>query len=68
MAESVIYLIEKGFQVDATLAMGDIDWSDAKNIDVLIRELDKLIKYYDEHPETEVIRMLNIPFEALRCV
>lgn len=65
MAESVIYLIEKGFQVDATLAMGDIDWSDAKNIDVLIRELDKLIKYYDEHPETEVIRMLNIPFEAL---
>ena len=65
MAESVIYLIEKGFQVDATLAMGDIDWSDAKNVDVLIRELDKLIKYYDEHPETEVIRMLNIPFEAL---
>ena len=26
---------------------------------------DKLLKYYDEHPETEVIRMLNIPFEAL---
>lgn len=65
MAESVIYLIEKGYKVDATLAMGDIDWSNPQNVDILIRELSKLIEYYDKHPDTEAIRMLDIPFEAL---
>lgn len=45
--------------------MGDIDWSNPQNVDILIRELSKLIEYYDKHPDTEAIRMLDIPFEAL---
>lgn len=65
MSESIIYLMERGFEVDATLAMGNIDWSNSVNVKILTRELNKLIEYYAKNPERKTIRMLEVPFDAL---
>lgn len=65
LAEGVIVLTKRGFEVDATLAMGDIDWSDKKNIELLIEQLKLLVDFYKKNPQYAVIRMLKIPIESL---
>ncbi len=61
LAEGVIDMHNKGFLVSCNLAY-QIDWSDEENVDILDRELHKLIDYYLEHPEVEPCSMLEMGF------
>ena len=63
LAKGVIDLHEKGFLVSCNLAY-EIDWSAPENIDLLIRELEKLIDYYLANPEIEPCSMLGM---AISC-
>ena len=65
MADGIIELTEKGFEVDATLAMGDIDWSDEKNVGVLLEQLNRMVEYYKNNPQYPVVRMLKVPIESM---
>ena len=58
LAESVIYLTELGFDVNCNCAEG-IDWSDKKYGEILGNQLNQLIDYYLEHPETKKCTMLD---------
>lgn len=58
LADGVIFLHEKGFQVSCNLAYG-IDWSDSANKRILEQELYKLMQYYFEHPNIVPCSMLN---------
>lgn len=64
LAEGVIYLHNKGFDVNCNLAYG-MDWSDKGNIDNLERELTKLIDYYLEHPNIQPCSLLNMPINNI---
>lgn len=64
LSDGVIYLHEKGFQIACNLAYG-IDWSDRGNLDVLERELAKLIEYYLDHPDLTPCSMLNDPISQV---
>lgn len=59
LAEGVIFLHEKGFEVSCNLAY-NIDWSAESNKEILQRELMKLIEYYLEHPEIKPCMMLDM--------
>ena len=59
LADGVIDLHEKGFLVSCNLAY-EIDWSAPENIDVLSRELNKLVEYYLAHPDIEPCSMLGM--------
>lgn len=66
MSAGIIELLKKGFHVEATLAVGNIDWSNNCNLQkILIKELNTLIQFYTEHPEYETVRFLNTPVEAI---
>lgn len=62
LADGVIFLHEKGFEVACNLAYG-IDWSSGDNLDALKRELEKLITYYLEHPHIQPCSMLSMSIE-----
>ena len=62
LAEGVIFLHSLGFTVNNNLAYG-IDWSDIQNIEILSRELGKLIIYYLEHPEITPCGLLDMKIE-----
>lgn len=57
LADGVIFLHEKGFQVFCNLAYGP-NWEDDKYGAILERELMKLIEYYLENPEVPPCSML----------
>lgn len=59
LAEGVIELHQKGFLVSCNLAYG-IDWSAPENIEVLNRELHKLIDFYLENQNIEPCSMLGM--------
>ena len=59
LAEGVLYLQSKGFEVSCNLAYG-IDWSDTKYQEILYRELNKLITYYLSNPEVPICSMLDM--------
>lgn len=65
LSEGVIELLQKGFEVDATLALGTVDWSDGGNVEILIQQLQKLISFYKSNPQYPTIRMLDIPAESV---
>lgn len=65
MARGIIELLEKGFEVDATLALGTVDWSDSNNISIFIEQLKLIIAYYKENPQYEIVRMLRVLVEAI---
>lgn len=58
LAEGVIYLQEKGFEVACNLAYG-IDWGKEEYCALLERELNKLIEYYLAHPSVIACSMLD---------
>lgn len=64
LAEGIIYLHEKGFQVTSTFAQG-IDWSDETFVSVLAQQLEQLIEFYKSHPEYEVSSVLNYEIEHI---
>ncbi len=59
LAEGVIDMHKKGFYVSCNLAFG-IDWSNPVYVDVLNRELYKLIDFYLENPNIEPCSMLEM--------
>lgn len=59
LAEGVIFVHNKGFQVSCNLAYG-IDWSNENNVYLLDRELHKLIDFYLENPNITPCSMLSI--------
>lgn len=59
LAEGVIELHQKGFLVSCNLAY-EIDWSAEENLEILHRELHKLIDYYIQHPDIEPCSMLDM--------
>lgn len=65
MTEGIVELLEKGFEVDATLALGTVDWSERNNVKTFIEQLQLIIDYYNVHPEYEIVRMLRVPVEAI---
>jgi len=65
LAEGIIDIHEKGFLVTANLAEG-VDWINTRNLEILNRELKKLIDYYLTHPECEVCSMLKMGVEFLQ--
>ena len=58
LADGIIFLHNKGFKVSCNLAYG-MDWTDKALETVLRKELEKLVAYYCDHPETEPCSMLN---------
>lgn len=58
LADGVIYLHNKGFEIACNLAY-DIDWHDMKYREVLQKELIKLIEYYLEHSDISPCSMLG---------
>lgn len=64
LAEGVIDMHRKGFLVSCNLAY-EIDWSASENINILSRELYKLIDFYLENPEIEPCSMLGMGIHAI---
>lgn len=64
LAEGIIYLHEKGFQVTSTFAQG-IDWSDESFVNVLGQQLEQLIEFYKSNPEYAVSNVLNYEIEHI---
>lgn len=64
LAEGVLFLQNKGFEVTCNLAYG-IDWSNQAYREVLERELMKLIEYYLIHPEMPICSMLDMGIERV---
>jgi uncharacterized protein len=62
LAEGVIYLHSLGFVIHNNPAYG-IDWSDPENLNILSRELQKLIDFYLNHPEIKPCSMMNMKIE-----
>ena len=62
--DGVVFLHKRGFRISCNLAFG-IDWSTEQNVDVLERELQKLIDFYLNHPDVEPCSILGINFEQL---
>ncbi len=59
LAEGIIDMHKKGFRVSCNLAY-EIDWSGSENINILNRELSKLIDFYLEKPDIEPCSMLEM--------
>ncbi len=59
LADGVIELHQKGFLVSCNLAY-QIDWSATENIELLNRELHKLIDFYLKNPDIEPCSMLEM--------
>lgn len=60
--DGVIFLQEKGFDVECNLAY-NIDWSDGNNKGILQNELMKLIDYYLQRPEVTPCSIIDAPIE-----
>jgi len=58
--DGVIYLLEKGYNVVSSIAMG-VKWQNG-DADIYRRELGKVANYYLEHPEKEVMAFFNRTF------
>jgi radical SAM additional 4Fe4S-binding domain len=64
LSKGIIYLHELGFDLFSNLAVG-IDWSAQENVEILQRELLKLIDYYVSNPTVKVCSLLDRSIETL---
>lgn len=64
LADGVIFLHKKGFEIACNLAY-DIDWSDISYKEILQQELMKLINFYLENPEITPCTMLSNPISQI---
>ncbi len=63
LAEGVIFIHSLGFTTINNNLAYSIDWKNSRNVDMLTRELKKLITYYLAHPETTPCTFLNMKIE-----
>ena len=62
--DGVIYLLEKGYNVASSIAVG-VKWQEGDDV-IYKRELEKVCNYYLAHPEKEIMAFYNRTFlEAL---
>lgn len=64
LADGIKFLHENGFVISENFAYG-IDWSSNDYLDVLKRELSKLIEFYLEHPHIQRCKLLSMPIEYM---
>ena len=64
LADGVIWLHDRGFEVSCNLAYG-IDWSDEAYAKILERELNKLIDFYIENPAIPPCSMLAMGIDTV---
>lgn len=64
LAEGIIYMHEKGYNFTSNLAFG-IDWDSVENVEILERELLKLMDYYLENPTIEPCQFLRVPIHMI---
>ena len=64
MADGIIYLHKLGFKLSANLAYG-IDWNDEIYVQILERELEKLVAFYLANPQYIPIMLLNLSIHKL---
>lgn len=64
LADSIIFLHEKGIHFNNNLAYG-VDWSEKKLLDIMNEQLERLAQYYIEHPNTPLCRMLDLHIESV---
>ncbi|MBC9784692.1 hypothetical protein H1S01_09230 [Heliobacterium chlorum] len=64
LADGIIFLQEKGFDIHANPANGTIPWSEA-SIAEYSRQLAKLIDYYLDHPEVPRVSLLDVDLKTL---
>lgn len=62
LADSVIFLHEKGIPFSNNLAYG-VNWSSEELLKTMQDQLIYLAKYYIEHPQVELCRMLDLHIE-----
>lgn len=64
LADGIIHLHKLGFDVCGSIAYG-IDWNKDGLIEILDRELIKLIEYYTNNPNINLCGMLDFPIELI---
>lgn len=64
LSENVIFCAKKGFRIYNNFAYG-IPWDNAENIEILSRELNKLIEFYLENTQFTPCTMLNEQFHQI---
>ena len=64
LSDCVIFCHSKGFLVSCNLAY-NIDWSADKNVELVERELKKLIQFYIDHPNIQPCSLLNYKIERV---
>ena len=64
LAESIAFLHEYGFEVECNLAYM-VDWTSPNNLPILAAQLNCLIDYYLEHPDTPKCRLMNFSIDYL---
>lgn len=64
LADSIIYLHERGLRFDNNLAYG-VDWEDEQLFKTMEEQLVQVSNYYITHPQIEPCRMLNMSLENI---
>lgn len=64
LAEGVIFLHKKGFDINCNLAY-DIDWSNTKYKEILENQLLLLINYYLQNPQVKPCSMLDMDISSV---
>ena len=63
LSDNIIYIHEMGFRLAGTNIAEGINWSNNEYCKILQKELEKLVKYYIDHPHIEVAPVLDLPIE-----
>lgn len=66
LAENIKFIFSLGFKNigGVNLFEGDFDWSSEKYIQILIPQLEELVKFYTEHDDYNVDQMLNLRLDV----
>ena len=67
LSDNIIFIHKLGFRLAGTNVAEGIDWSKIEYCRTLQIELERLVKYYLEHPLVEVAPILDLPIEKCEC-
>lgn len=65
LSESVRFLHERGFSIQAAFAQCDEPWVTSDILCIFKRELQKIVEFYLERPDLPLMDMLSVNFSAL---
>ena len=58
--ENIVYIHSLGFDITGTNFAEGIDWENDKYINIVKEQLEKLCKYYIEHPDIQPVPLINM--------